>query len=561
MKFYIIISTLFFNAVFGGILNIARAGNASYDLIKKLEKDLKKQNANVDDFKNQYNKKLKAVEKEVNNAKQNTDIDSENPFKKNNNTTKTVVKKEESTAPKGSFEDNFKKVEIKEEFNPFKQNIDNEEKTEVAEENKKQETMAVDLNKDVYSNQNEDIEKINTEKENDLAQKRREIIEEFRKKLEENKRKDATIETIQKEIIADDFAVIIEDDDAVNDNLISNDEDKKLLTDAQAPITIKFEDSITEEEYKNRYLSELKESINRKKQEQNKKTERVMASKTTPKNKETDDNKIEIEKIIASRKKDLDDKENDSKDPEVFNITDNGVSMEILSEKRFSKLLDNRVELLKDNMENEEAPDFLVPVEKKLINFKVSEIPPELLEPHRSEENRHIPFVLRATDFQEIVKTAIDNNDINVLRGVIELLKEPDYILENGQTALNYASVSGSTEILKYLLYSGANVNIQDYNGNTPLHNAILREDNKIIKLLVENNSNLNIFNIDGYTPLMLSIVNGKNDISAYLIKFDQDLTQQNYKKETILDLTNKFNRDIIKELVLEKIKETKIEK
>ena len=31
--------------------------------------------------------------------------------------------------------------------------------------------------------------------------------------------------------------------------------------------------------------------------------------------------------------------------------------------------------------------------------------------------------------------------------------------------------------------------------------------------------------------------------------------------KETILDLTNKFNRDIIKELVLEKIKETKIEK
>lgn len=561
MKFYIIISTLFFNVIFGGILNIARAENASYDLMKKLEKDLKKQNVDVDDFKNQYNQKVKEIEKEVNNAKKNNNSDNENPFKKNITVTKTVVKSEESTAPKDSFEDNFKKVEIKEEFNPFKQNANNEEKTEVVEENKKQETMAVELNSDVYDNQNEDIEKIDTEKENDLAQKRREIIEKFKEKLEENKRKDASIETIQKEIIADDFAVIIEDDDVVNDNLISNYEDKKLLTDAQAPITTKFEDSITEEEYKNRYLSELKESINRKKQEQIKKTERVIASKTTPKKKEADDNKIEIEKIIASRKKDLDDKENDSKDPEVFNITDTGVSMEILGEKRFSKLLDNRVELLKDNMEDEEAPDFLVPVEKKLINFKVSEIPPELLEPHRNEENRHIPFVLRATDFQEIVKTAIDDNDINVLRGVIELLKEPDYILENGQTALNYASVSGSTEILKYLLYSGANVNIQDYNGNTPLHNAILREDDKIIKLLVENNSNLNIFNIDGYTPLMLSIVNGKNDISAYLIKFDQDLTQQNYKKETILDLTNKFNRDIIKELVLEKIKETKIEK
>ena len=48
-------------------------------------------------------------------------------------------------------------------------------------------------------------------------------------------------------------------------------------------------------EYKNRYLSELKESINRKKQEQIKKTERVIASKTTPKKKEADDNKIEIE--------------------------------------------------------------------------------------------------------------------------------------------------------------------------------------------------------------------------------------------------------------------------
>lgn len=539
MKFYIIISTLLFNAIFGEILNTAIAENSSYELTRKIEEDLKKQNVNLKSIEKKYRKE---IEKNINSINPNT-----------SNTNDAVEK--------SSFEDNFKKVDIKEEFNPFKVNVEKEDiKKEEKKENKKPETIAVELNNNIYDTQNEDIEKIDINKDDDLAQKRNEIIEEFRKKLEENKKKDATIETINKEIIVDDFAVIIEDEDAIGDNLIKNEEDKKLLTDAQAPITIKFEESITEEEYKNRYLNELKESINRKKKEQSKKTDQVISNAKTPAKKETN-NQIEIEKVIASKKKNNNYKEIKKDDPEIFNITDTGVSMEILSEKRFNKLFDNRVELLRENIEDTEEFEFLVPIEKQLINFKTSNIPQELLEPHRSNENKHIPFVLKATDFQEIVKNAVDNNDMNVLRGVIELLKEPDYILENGQTVLNYASVSGSTEILKYLLYSGANVNIQDYNGNTPLHNAILREDDKIIKLLVENNSNLDIFNIDGYTPLMLSIVNGKNDISAYLIKFDQDLTQQNYKKETILDLTNKFNRDIIKELVLEKIKETKIEK
>ena len=542
MKFYIIISTLLFNATFGGILNITEAGNIDHSTLKKLEKDLKSGNVSMKELENKYKDEIRET---TQNNKINSTITGENKSVNQENSNQKIDNTTE---------------EIEKSFNPFKQDNNSDEEIKKTTENEKQETIAVELNDAVYNTQNEDVEKVNINKDDDLVQKRKEIIEEFRKKLEENKKKDKVIKTLDKEIIADDFAVIIEDE-SVEDNLITNDADKELLTDAKAPITIKFEDSITEEEYKNRYLSELKESINRKKQEQTKKIRQVVTNATNSIKKEINDNKIEIEKIIASKKKEKKEQKSKVKDPEIFNITDTGVSMEILAEKRFNHLFDNRVELLKDNMEGENTPDFLIPVEKKLVNFKVSEIPPELLEPHRSDENRHIPFVLKATDFQDIAKTAIDDNDINVLRGVIELLKEPDYVLENGQTVLNYASVSGSTEILKYLLYSGANVNIQDYNGNTPLHNAILREDDKIVKLLVENNSNLNIFNIDGYTPLMLSIVNGKNDISAYLIKFDQDLTQQNYKKETILDLTNKFNRDIIKELVLEKIKETKIEK
>ena len=86
-----------------------------------------------------------------------------------------------------------------------------------------------------------------------------------------------------------------------------------------------------------------------------------------------------------------------------------------------------------------------------------------------------------------------------------ELLEEGvpvDCVSDNDHTALFYASLSNSTEVIRLLLQNGANANKRDLYGDTPVHHAARSNSTEAIAVLVEHGASINIKNIDGEKPI-----------------------------------------------------------
>lgn len=97
-----------------------------------------------------------------------------------------------------------------------------------------------------------------------------------------------------------------------------------------------------------------------------------------------------------------------------------------------------------------------------------------------------------------IAKLLVENNvDINA----------QDY--DNEITALVYSINLNDTETSKYLLFNGANPNIQDFMGNTSTHYIIIEENYELLHELfnspkIKIKPNVSIYNINGKLPLHL---------------------------------------------------------
>lgn len=104
-----------------------------------------------------------------------------------------------------------------------------------------------------------------------------------------------------------------------------------------------------------------------------------------------------------------------------------------------------------------------------------------------------------ATSFNPILQYVLANDT----SGLCELLSEgmnPNYILEDGQTALHY---SKTPEIASVLIDYGAEVNAKDDFHNTPLHHAVSDLNESLTSLLLKENAEANIQNKSYYTPLL----------------------------------------------------------
>jgi|GEM_PF-2109078 len=84
-----------------------------------------------------------------------------------------------------------------------------------------------------------------------------------------------------------------------------------------------------------------------------------------------------------------------------------------------------------------------------------------------------------------------------------DLLSEgmnPNYVLEDGQTALHYTQNPG---IAALLIEYGADVNAKDDFHNSPLHHAVSNLNQPLTRLLLEEGADANIQNKSYYTPLL----------------------------------------------------------
>ncbi|MCF6808536.1 ankyrin repeat domain-containing protein [Thiotrichales bacterium 19S9-12] len=71
----------------------------------------------------------------------------------------------------------------------------------------------------------------------------------------------------------------------------------------------------------------------------------------------------------------------------------------------------------------------------------------------------------------------------------IDLLNKPN---KHGQSPLMIAIINNKTEMVKFLLAQGADVNCQNENGSSPLHQAAIKGHENIVKLLLKKGANPN---------------------------------------------------------------------
>jgi ankyrin repeat protein len=116
----------------------------------------------------------------------------------------------------------------------------------------------------------------------------------------------------------------------------------------------------------------------------------------------------------------------------------------------------------------------------------------------------------------------------------------------HGDTALNFAALSGHVEIVKLLVENGAPVS--PATGWTPLHYAAFENRTAVINYLLTKDVNKDALAPNGYTALMLAARNGHLEAAIALLYADADVGIRGPAGETALSIaTEKKNEEMVK--------------
>ena len=142
------------------------------------------------------------------------------------------------------------------------------------------------------------------------------------------------------------------------------------------------------------------------------------------------------------------------------------------------------------------------------------------------ENNRTALTYAVREGYTEVVKFLVDSGaDINIQN-------------EDGWTALMLAADGGRTEAVEFLVENGADINIQQgRNGNTALIQAARWRHAEVVKFLVENGADINVQNNSGFTALMEAADGGRTEAVESLVENGADINVQNEDGWTALML------------------------
>lgn len=147
------------------------------------------------------------------------------------------------------------------------------------------------------------------------------------------------------------------------------------------------------------------------------------------------------------------------------------------------------------------------------------------------------------------MKTAITNGDIVVIRSMIEGNKDLlESRIDTYFSPLNFAALEGKTDIVKYLVGIGADVNTKDREGSIPLQNAAVKGYLEIVKILVVNGSDVNYKDDNDVTPLHFACMSGNLDLVKYLVEKGADvISVSKAGREPIFEAAWGGNLDMIR--------------
>lgn len=132
--------------------------------------------------------------------------------------------------------------------------------------------------------------------------------------------------------------------------------------------------------------------------------------------------------------------------------------------------------------------------------------------------------------FSPLIWVTIFSGDTEVVRYLINSGADVDHSsAKRKQTALHAAVIKGDSRLVQCLIDSGASLDIQDYLYKTPLLHAVQRNLHDVVKTLILNNCNVNLpgfVNGTRLSPLLVALLQSNLEITKMLLlagaKFEQ---------------------------------------
>jgi hypothetical protein len=124
-------------------------------------------------------------------------------------------------------------------------------------------------------------------------------------------------------------------------------------------------------------------------------------------------------------------------------------------------------------------------------------------------------------DPYENLLSAVQNRDLDAVKGLIARGMEIDTVDRAGNTLLMLAARAGNDEMVSYLVAAGAKVNKRNRFNESALMLASLTGHLIICQFLIDHDAE---FDHDGWTPLIYAALGGHNDVIRLLLGLDVDI-------------------------------------
>ncbi len=151
---------------------------------------------------------------------------------------------------------------------------------------------------------------------------------------------------------------------------------------------------------------------------------------------------------------------------------------------------------------------------------------------------------------------AVRNGNMDAIKALIDGGVDINHVNNNGETAVFLVSRGfnfpllplQSARILRLLIDSGANIQIETNDHLSPLWIATLNGNLNLVELLLEAGADVESFDEEGYTPLAIGAENGRLRSIELILKYGADIEAQDNEGNTPLMMAaNNGHEDIVK--------------
>lgn len=119
----------------------------------------------------------------------------------------------------------------------------------------------------------------------------------------------------------------------------------------------------------------------------------------------------------------------------------------------------------------------------------------------------------------DTISFAASNGKLNVVKLLLENLRDPNSKDKEGNTGLTLAAEYGHTDVVELLLANGADRNYKNSDGDSALIIAVKERHPEVVKTLITNWADLETRDKKGKTPLIHAVLNDDSDIATQFLE------------------------------------------